>query len=196
MVNEMRKCEYCGEDIHFKSSRCPFCGSLLKMNISNDTNSSTNINTNTNIDANADANADINADTNVDTNANAAYIQNNNVAGIDYEDRNYTGNIYNVDEYTGGSQTKNSYEDNKPAPVPEYQLSNGMKVFLTVIASIIPGLGQVIGIIIAIVFMNSEEDPDRRSFGVALLVSSVIIFVFACLSCFVAILAAGQFSQL
>jgi hypothetical protein len=56
-------------------------------------------------------------------------------------------------------------------------LSNAMKVFLTSIAVIIPGIGQLIGIIAAIVFLNSGHDGDRRSFGVALLVASVIFFI-------------------
>ncbi len=66
-------------------------------------------------------------------------------------------------------------------------ISNAMKVFITSVCTLVPGLGQLIGVIIAIVFMNSEGDADKRSFGVALLVNSLIVFVLACLSCCVLI---------
>lgn len=62
-------------------------------------------------------------------------------------------------------------------------LSNAMKVFLTSLSNFIPGLGQLIGVIMAIVFMNSEGDTDKRSFGLALLVNSIIVFVIWAISC-------------
>jgi|GEM_PF-711747 len=71
-------------------------------------------------------------------------------------------------------------------------ISNAMKVFITTICNIIPGIGQLVGVIIAIVFMNSEGDTDKRSFGLALLVSSIAIFVFWCISCCVMSLAWPQ----
>ncbi len=73
-----------------------------------------------------------------------------------------------------------------------YGLSNGMKVFLTVIFTIIPGFGQLAGIITAIVFMNSEDDDDKKSFGVAILVASLIMFVFACIGCFIMVLVSSS----
>jgi hypothetical protein len=45
-----------------------------------------------------------------------------------------------------------------------------------------------VGIIAAIVFMNSEGDKDRKSFGVALLVASLAMFVLACIGCFVVLI--------
>ena len=56
-------------------------------------------------------------------------------------------------------------------------LSNRLKVFLTTIFSVIPLLGQAAGIIAAIVFMTSQTDDDRRSFGNALFAASLIMFV-------------------
>jgi len=58
-------------------------------------------------------------------------------------------------------------------------------VFLTVLFTLLPGIGQLAGIITAIVFMNADGDKDRKSFGVALLVACLILFVFACIGCFV-----------
>jgi hypothetical protein len=94
------------------------------------------------------------------------------------------------DNYTinrGNYSVKNNYSKSS--------LSNGMKVFITVIASVVPGLGQIVGIILAIIFMNSEDDLDKRSFGVALLISSLILFVIACFSCFLFTLFAGEIFQ-
>jgi len=62
------------------------------------------------------------------------------------------------------------------------KLSNGMKVFLSMIATI-PLVGQLVGIIMGIVFMNSENDPDRRAFGKALLIGTLVIFFVSCLCC-------------
>lgn len=56
-------------------------------------------------------------------------------------------------------------------------LSNGIKVLLTVLCSVIPMLGQAAGIVAALALMISHEDEDRRSFGRALLTASLILFV-------------------
>ena len=63
-------------------------------------------------------------------------------------------------------------------------LGNGMKVFLTLVFALLPGIGQLAGIITAIAFMSSNDDSDRRSFGSALLVANIIMFVLMCLGCF------------
>ncbi|NLH96913.1 MAG: hypothetical protein GX477_06200 [Clostridiaceae bacterium] len=63
-------------------------------------------------------------------------------------------------------------------------LSNGLKVFLTLLFAMVPGFGQIAGIITAIVFMSSDDDSDRRSFGTALLVANLALFILACLGCF------------
>lgn len=55
-------------------------------------------------------------------------------------------------------------------------ISNGLKVFLTVIASVIPGIGQLIGIISSIIFINMDDSRDKKSFGVALLIASIVMF--------------------
>jgi hypothetical protein len=82
----------------------------------------------------------------------------------------------------------NGYESRRP-------ISNGMKVFLTVMSSIIPGLGQIIGVIIAIILISSDNDQDRRSFGVALLIASVVIFVVACIIFFLAVMVIYSIQQ-
>ena len=87
------------------------------------------------------------------------------------------------------------YYQNRPQQGQRYEkpaLSNGLKVFLTLLFALLPGIGQLAGIITAIVFMNSEGDKDRRSFGVALLVACIIMFVLACIGCFILSIASAS----
>lgn len=66
----------------------------------------------------------------------------------------------------------------------EKPLTNELKVFLTAVTVLFPGVGQILGVICSIIFMNSNNDLDRRSFGKALLITSLLMFVLVCISCF------------
>ncbi len=83
------------------------------------------------------------------------------------------GAVNNNPGSTSGMDYPYRFQDNDTGEKP---LGNGMKVFLTALSTF-PWIGQLIGIIAAIVFMNSEYDADRKSFGVALMVSSLTFFV-------------------
>lgn len=54
-------------------------------------------------------------------------------------------------------------------------LSNGLKVFLSVLSAVF-GIGQLITFIASIVFMCSA-DKDRSSFGLCLMIATVIMFI-------------------
>ncbi|MCX7708559.1 MAG: hypothetical protein N2484_01790 [Clostridia bacterium] len=186
-----KKCSFCGEDIRSDLRRCPYCGSLLEVKV--------------------DELKLEPADTPMSYPQFEAQNQNlgeksektegslENVGQIPSEPVNVP--VSNTIRYeTIHADSSNSRTTRSANPnwmnVPERKpLSNGMKVFLTAICTIIPGLGQLIGIILSIVFMNSEEDPDRKSFGVALLVASLIIFVFSCLYCIVLVMALGAWQN-
>jgi len=77
---------------------------------------------------------------------------------------------YNPDVSGRYVNNKNDNDMRKP-------LSNGTKVFMVTLSNLLPGIGQLFGVISAIVFINAGEDKDRKSFGAALLISSVIAFV-------------------
>lgn len=68
-------------------------------------------------------------------------------------------------------------------------LGNGWKVFLIMLFTLPTGLGQLAGIITAIIFMNADDDADRKSFGIAILVASLVMFVIACIAWFILIIA-------
>ncbi|MGE5330027.1 MAG: hypothetical protein ACM3KR_11060 [Deltaproteobacteria bacterium] len=70
------------------------------------------------------------------------------------------------------------YNQNSQKP-----LSNAKKVLITALSCVIPGFGQMLGIIAAIIFMSDEEDADRRSFGKSLLVASLVIFALISICC-------------
>lgn len=63
-------------------------------------------------------------------------------------------------------------------------LGNSLKVLFTVICTIIPGFGQLAGVIIGILFMNSEDEKsgaDKKSFGLALIIASIVVFILTCI---------------
>lgn len=167
-------CSFCREEVSVELRRCPYCGSLLGLE---------------------------KKDLGVGDGSNQNNNSGVNVAQM-YVEQNDDGTIVikECEEISTGEKpvdNENLIEANlsKSRALPQYmpsrtvnnKLSNGMKVFLTILSTIIPGLGQLIGIIISVIFLNSE-DPDRNSFGVALMVSSLLFFVFSCLSIFIAIM--------
>ncbi len=78
----------------------------------------------------------------------------------------------------------------QPATVPVPRpLSNAVKVLLSIIA-VIPGIGQLTGIIASIIFMSDDRDTDRKSFGKALLAASLILFAIWGMCCVLFSLAA------
>lgn len=114
----------------------------------------------------------------------------------DYRDNDYRDNDYRDNEQVSSEPDSGGFKEYKSYQQPVNNqvnygtgyygdtdvydikpLSNKTKVFLTALSSFVPWLGQLVGIIAAIVYMNSEDDDDRRSFGRALLVSSLIVFL-------------------
>lgn len=163
-----KKCGFCSESIPAAAVRCPYCGSILEVTFDN------------NYRITPPENPTIN-------HMEEAKPENTEQAQVHQNSRIQEGErSYNK----GGYVPYKKVGTDMRSP-----LSNGMKVFLTVICTLIPGIGQLAGIITAIVFMNSEDDSDRKSFGVALLVASLIMFVFACIGCFILVIAFSSSNQ-
>lgn len=70
-------------------------------------------------------------------------------------------------------------------------LSNWTKVFLCTLSVIIPGIGQLIGLISGLVMISNDNDSDRRSYGAALITVSLITFVIHMIFWFLFALATG-----
>jgi len=195
-----RKCSFCGESIPPNTGRCPYCASILDISFGSDYNMASYA-------ANQDENKAGNENEPL-TGSDDREILDNSAKQDSIRDGDKTadglGNrtaprenvqgsnlAFQSRIQVGGSQNSNNnrYSENRTENMPVYPLSNGMKVFLTVIFTLIPGIGQLAGIITAIIFMNNEYDSDRKSFGVAILVASLIMFVLSCIGCFIAVLA-------
>jgi hypothetical protein len=216
--NNQKKCGFCGENIPVGAGRCPYCGSILEVTFDNNCR----VDQPEVKPVNGDSYGQVNTEqqqTRQNAECNPAVSENPNVgeqqgnagapgcmgeqltqsttspgavppAGRPDQQTEYTAQTHNAYKpYNGGGYPPN-YNYNGGVKQP---LSNGMKVFLTVLFTVLPGIGQLAGIIAAIVFMNSDGDSDRKSFGVALLVASLIMFVISCIGCFVLmILSANQ----
>lgn len=208
MGSDQRKCSFCGEEIPESQRRCPYCGSLLEARVNENrdifsTGNPVNIegvlkpesvsqqfsnNNNSSSDAISQSsspatNFDVRPPDVRPSDVKPPDVGPSAVRPLNVRQpygANQTGRPFN-------SQPNRNYNVNytaKPKP-----LGNGLKVFLTVLAAIVPGIGQLVGVITAIVFMNSDGDSDRRSFGIALLVASLLMFVIACILGFIAAVA-------
>ena len=168
--SNLKKCNFCNEEIPVGTRRCPYCGSLLEVLVDEDAFGISEVK------PSGEASGDM-PEVNEAPDADAAEVK---------EDMDKTAFI----PVNDGSYPRPSYKGaTGPREYKRPPLGNGLKVFLTVIFTLIPGLGQLAGIITAIVFMNTDDDPDRKSFGVAILVASLIMFVLACIGCFIAAVA-------
>ena len=87
----------------------------------------------------------------------------------------YCGSSVTVEPLTSPETAAN------PLTTAVHPLTNALKVFLSVLSAI-PFIGQIIAIVAAIIFMNSPE-PDRKSFGSALLTAALMLFFLTCICC-------------
>lgn len=178
-----KKCSFCGMDVQSNASRCPYCSSLLDVKIDEKNY----------LDMQKEQHA-----SSVNDEEPAEYIVNPQVKAAEGKIPETKpavdhGNNYTKDYNSEYQQYYNSNRQEYYRPVynggSHEPLSNGLKVFLTILFTVIPGLGQLAGIITGIVFMNSDDNKDKKSFGVAILVASIIMFVLSCIGCFILALA-------
>jgi hypothetical protein len=195
-----KKCGFCGENIPAEADRCPYCGSILEVTVDSpykmpeqqgDAPGAGVSETGDSVQGNGPVQDQQDA-----ANQNDTYAPQYGQTPPQYEQTppQYGqtppqgmgqgpayGQRYDYGQrpYYPRQQQSPAYRSSTRPP-----LSNGLKVFLTMLFTLLPGIGQIAGIITAIVFMSSDGDEDRRSFGVALLVASLVMFVLSCLGCF------------
>lgn len=179
------KCMYCGVDIVGDYENCPFCGERV---VSREPAPGAGVNNN---DAGGASAAEPQGDgTNgYNNDPNQVSLDDLSGMGTGHDERKEDGNVAGSCESSVKDEGQPVYHiRNTIEPVfndkSSQPLSNGLKVFLTAITVLMPGVGPIIGIICAVVFMNSEGDADKRSFGQALLITALAIFALACISCF------------
>lgn len=190
-----KKCGFCGEGIPRDASRCPYCGSILEVTVDQPYGMPEQQQNNAGSNGIGDEQRNI---------ENPAGSSENMYNGSEKQPSENPDNVYRQQygqasqpgmgqrtEYRQGSQygQRPYYPHNQQAPIYQSNngkkpLSNGLKVFLTMLFTLLPGIGQLAGIITAIVFMSADGDTDRRSFGIAILVASLAMFVLSCVGCF------------
>lgn len=196
--NSLKKCMFCGESIPSGAVRCAYCGSILEVTVTQfdqpDETQAEAIHRDQDIgktqyenDTQADANSGDTVTPQEQTSEEGTQWNGNPISqgnGSHIQPQPYKP----IQGYSGPNY-QNRYQNQQDGDGTS--LSNGLKVFLTILFTVIPGIGQVAGIITAIVFMSSAQ-KDRKSFGVAILVASLIMFVLSCLGCFIFSIFASQ----
>lgn len=166
--NANKKCNFCGEEIFRELRRCPYCGSLLEIYKENYTKDLTG----------NGATADAETSNEETTSKSVDFVLVKNPS-------EESANIAATKNLEESSEIQRVNKTAIKEHVKKSTLSNGLKVFLTIISTVIPGLGQLAGIIISILFMNDEHDEDKRSFGIALLIASLVFFAISCVIFFI-----------
>lgn len=169
-------CRYCGEEIPADSGRCQFCGSLLD-----------------------EKTASYSVPRGKGSQVTLAYISdplNDSEPAMAEEQNTEADYGKSVHEPVQAEEGQEQVQEPAKMQEPEQEeqehrkaLSNAKKVFTTMICTLIPGIGQLVGVIIGIILSNIEGDEDRNSFGRALLVSSVFAFLVSCIGYFLIVLA-------
>jgi len=163
-------CRECGKFIENDQQQCPYCGTEV-----NDTIDIEN--------QNAEINTDIYAE----------------IKSVDEEEPVFQRESFDEAPYEASYETpylrENKYNTvHNPVEFNTPPLSNWIKVTLSVLIPALPGLGALIGVIAAIIFMT-KEDEDRKTFGYALLTYSVIFLVLLCSCCMIFFIGASDSIQ-
>ena len=155
---EYKVCENCGEKLHVRTQKCPFCNTVL-------TEKSEIITEDIEEKVEEKIESAVQTQEN-ETSSNNGVINDishfeNEIVKTDLPDKE-------VKDYVYKAEVRHSLEYTKLMP-------NALKVFLTAV-SMIPVVGQIIGTFFGVFFLT-YEDNDRKSFGRSLIGLSIIMFL-------------------
>ena len=173
-----KRCVTCGELSTEEFDKCQYCGSVLVDNLDY-------------------ANSDVDTKTiGIEEDIKSVAPENLNYNNADkYFEEEFEKDVSEIsnDQLQFNNIFGFKSENNIPkVEVKNKSISNGRKVLLTIICSIIPGFGQLFCLILSLGYMNSEENEDMKSFGQALFVAALVLFVLTCIISFVIALAIYQ----
>ena len=160
---EYKKCEHCGEEIHIRSKKCPFCNQTVSEVAP--------------ITEEVKEENDVIEETVNEVKEETPEATSNENESVNYEKDNMAmpphinievGDNGQPKDYVYRAEVRHSLEYTKP-------LSNMAKVFISALCTL-PIMGQMIGGFLG-VFFSTYEDSDRRSFGRALIFLSIFMFV-------------------
>lgn len=155
---EFKKCEHCGEQIHIRSQKCPFCNQTVEEEPKIEEKSEK-------MDENKQEILENNSgsDKTEEMQEDSENKEINDVpptfdfrVGQEPQDYVYKAEVKHSLEYTS-------------------TMSNLTKVFLSAICTI-PLIGQILGTFLGVFFIT-YEDSDRKSFGKALIILSITMFL-------------------
>lgn len=162
---EYKKCEHCGEQIHIRSKKCPFCNEIVE-----------EVPEATNIVENQEEMtvSEVTENTeNVQDNQNDIKEALNEFKKSNELKENINFSIGNEEpkDYVYKAEVRHSIEYVEP-------MSNWFKVFISALCTV-PLIGQLVGSFMGVYFVT-YEDTDRRAFGKALITLSIIMFFIYC----------------
>ena len=160
---EFKKCEHCGEQIHIRSKKCPFCNEIVEevpIIIDEEVKEENNENLE-NVEKEENNVPETEA---VDVQEAINEFKKN---GNSKESVSFAVGQGEPKDYVYKAEVRHSIEYVEP-------MSNWTKVFLTALCTF-PVIGQLVGSFTGVYFV-SYEDADRKSFGKALIVLSIVMF--------------------
>lgn len=154
---DYKKCEFCGENVHIRSRKCPFCGNILSEEpvvkeetepVSEETEVVKSETTSENVEMPLEEKKE-----------------------ETFEDPKFSFSVGTEEpkDYIYKAEVRHSVEYTRP-------LSNWIKTFLAAFC-VVPFLGQIVGAFFG-VYYSAHEDNDRRSYGSSLITLSILIFLF------------------
>ena len=178
MTNSMtKKCNFCREDIPVDLTRCPYCGSLLEISSYNEDNTIDIDETPSHKDSMEEKighEGSLLTSDNMDSSRAQEEIQTEIQTEYQTEPQRESQTNANITEDFSCTEANQRIACEKNTA--ESDLGEWGKLIISAISVLIPGIGQIIGVIAAIHFMNSE-DKVRKSFGLNLMIASITIFI-------------------
>ena len=159
---EYKKCEHCGEQIHIRSKKCPFCNEIVEEvpEVENIIENKEEVSENNEIENTQ------NDGNNVEKSFEEFKKNNELKEKIDFT----VGNAEPKD-YVYRAEVRHSIEYSEP-------MSNWGKVFISALCTF-PVIGQLLGSFLGVYFVT-YEDSDRKGFGKALITLSIVMFFIYC----------------
>ena len=154
---DYKKCEFCGESVHIRSRKCPFCGNVLSEEplVKEEP------------EAVSDETSEIKAKEVPET--EDLPLEERKEEKMEEPNFSFSIGSEEPKDYIYKAEVRHSVEYTRP-------LSNWIKTFLSAFC-VVPFLGQIVGAFFG-VYYSAHEDNDRRSYGSALITLSILIFLF------------------
>lgn len=162
---EYKICENCEAKLHFRTQKCPICNTIL-------TEASKIVNDEAITEKNETLGNNYDITISDEIKENTTEIKTETLTQ-DQPTENITSKPeepnQNMKDYIYKAEVHHSLEYTEP-------LSNLIKVLLTTLTALFPMMGQLIGLFFGI-FFSTYDDRDRKSFGKALIILSIIMFM-------------------